>query len=64
MLSLLRGKIFDKQKKYELAIVEYLNAVKKVDSGESEQVRANLKFRLGWAHIRARKDINKGIDLL
>jgi len=65
MLHLLRGKCYDKQRKFEQAIDEYQSAVNSSRHlKHSNQVMGNMLFRLGWSIIRARTDISKGVACL
>jgi tetratricopeptide (TPR) repeat protein len=64
---LMQGKFNDLQKKFEdaaenfeEALSLYLRDVKDQD----KSVTGNIQFRLGWALIRSRKDIDSGISHL
>ena len=60
MIHLLRGKCYDKQKNFSAAMSEYLNAGV-LCLNKASAVTGNILFRLGWAQIRSRKEVEKGI---
>lgn len=62
MVHLLKGKCFDKLRKFEFAIDEYQNALKISKSlNHNSQIIGNMSFRLGWSRIRAKMEVEKGI---
>jgi predicted RNA polymerase sigma factor len=63
IISLLKGKYMDHQKKFSEASVQFEKALDlyKKDVNKDRSVKGNILFRLGWALVRSRKDINKGI---
>ena len=60
MIHLLRGKCYDKQKNFSAAMSEYLNA-EILCLSKAATVTGNIYYRLGWAQIRSRKEVEKGI---
>ena len=63
MVHLLKGKCYDKSKQYEMAIEHYTQALKMAKK-QSDLVRGNMLFRLGWAKVRSKREIEKGVQLL
>ena len=66
IISLLKGKYMDHQKKFHEASIQFEKALElfKTDTSNDKSVKGNILFRLGWALVRSRKDINKGIKTL
>jgi hypothetical protein len=60
MVHLLKGKCFDKLKQYQEAVVEYQTALT-LSKSLTDQVRGNITFRLGWARVKIKSEIAKGI---
>lgn len=60
MVHLLKGKCFDKLKQYQEATVEYHTALT-LSKSLTDQVRGNITFRLGWARVKIKSEIAKGI---
>ena len=65
MLHLTKGKIFDKQKLFEQAVQQYTSALRSSEHLKlNVQTLGNIKFRLGWSHVRARKEVDQGVKYL
>jgi len=66
IISLLKGKYMDHQKKFSEAASEFEKALSlyNQDAKQESSVKGNILFRLGWAMIRSRKNIDKGISTL
>lgn len=68
-LFLLRGKFKDLQREFDQAAEQFSLSLQVYEQdvvGESADatVRGNIQFRLGWALIRSRKDVDRGIEVL
>lgn len=63
IISLLKGKYMDFQKRFVEAASQFEKALElyKNDAKQDNSVTGNILFRLGWALIRSRNDIDKGI---
>ena len=65
-IYLLKGKFYDLSKKYDSAQQSFETALtnyekQKSKEGEVDSQLGNVQFRYGWALIRSKKDIDKGI---
>ena len=66
------AKTLDKMKRFDDAISYYALTLelykREIEAGEEgyhePALLANIKFRLGWAMVRSRSDIEEGIDWL
>ena len=68
-IYLLKGKFYDLSKKYDSAQQSFETALtnyekQKSKEGEVDSQLGNVQFRYGWALIRSKKDIDKGIQQL
>jgi len=62
VISLLKGKIYDKKRHYTWAVEEYQCALILCNEKSLPvQIIANLKMRLGWSRIRSKIQIDQGI---
>jgi hypothetical protein len=64
---LLKGKFYDLSKKYDLAQLSFETALTNYENQKSKEGKVdsqlgNVQFRYGWALIRSKKDIDKGIE--
>ena len=65
MLHLLRGKCFDKSRKYKEAVSEYSTAIELgKEQNMEDEIIGQIHFRLGWSIIRTKQDIEMGIEHL
>lgn len=65
LLHLLRGKVFDKKRQFHNASQEF-EIASQIGSGYAldNDVVGNIDFRLGWALVRSKRDIPRGIEKL
>ena len=67
-ISLLKGKYKDLTKNFVEASVQFEQALELYSKDQKNQIDqnilGNIQFRLGWALIRSRKDIDRGIENL
>lgn len=65
MLHLLRGKVFDRRRQFHNASQEF-EIASQIGSGYAleNDVVGNIDFRLGWALVRSKRDIPRGIQKL
>ena len=65
MLTLQKGKCYDKQHQFKQAALQYAIALEKAqEKGAENDLIGLIKFRLGWSIIRSRNNLIKGIDYL
>lgn len=65
MISLLRGKCFEKIKEFDQAVGEYQVALENAKKLEhDDNVVGHFEFRLGWSMIRQRDQIEQGVSHL
>ena len=65
MLHLLKGKCYDKIKQFREAVEEYTKAQQIVNNGnQDKEIKGQIEFRLGWSMVRAKMDLQKGIEHL
>ncbi|CDW79621.1 tpr domain containing protein [Stylonychia lemnae] len=68
LISLFNAKCFDKLKQFSQCIKEYENGIQQckqqIEFEDQGTVLGNIYFRLGWAYIRGKVDIELGIEHL
>eukprot|EP00347_Sterkiella_histriomuscorum_P011628 403371722 len=66
LIELFKAKSLDKIRKFEDAILSYQRSLQLYENEDDQepQLLGNIQFRLGWAYIRSRMNLGKGIQYL
>ena len=65
LVHLVRGKVFDKKRQFQNASQEFEISSQIVSQFEHEkEIVGAIDFRLGWALVRSKRNIQKGIEKL